>query len=107
MDTCSTPRRRRHKKARLQPDDPFVVCLGRFCPDCASGITFFSPSYAPMNMAYDADGAQGADPESSPMRPLTLQYILGRGDWKFETVWLEEQRDYGNLNLGRQAGHRI
>ena len=41
------------------------------------------------------------------MRPLSLQYILGRGDWKFETVWLEEQRDYGNLNLGRQAGHRI
>ena len=38
-----------------------------------------------------------AKPETSPLHPKTLQYTLGRGDWKFKTHWLGEQRDYQNL----------
>lgn len=66
-----------------------------------------------VNMAFDSDGnnltlqamqreiardlAICAKPETSPLHPKTLQYTLGRGDWKFKTHWLGEQRDYQNL----------
>ena len=28
---------------------------------------------------------------------ISLQYVLGRGDWKHKSSWLVEARDYGNL----------
>ena len=30
---------------------------------------------------------------------MTLQYVAGRGDWKFKASWLSETRDYNNLKM--------
>ena len=38
-----------------------------------------------------------ANPETAGLGGATLQYVAGKGDWKWKTSWLREKRDYSNL----------
>ena len=38
-----------------------------------------------------------ASPDTAGLGGATLQYVAGKGDWKWKTSWLREKRDYCNL----------
>ena len=91
-----------------QPDGFELVGLGcsrqtctaiqvSFCSDSVCEYGFDSAgnnlTLRAMQREIARDLAICAKPETSPLHPKTLQYTLGRGDWKFKTHWLGEQRD--------------